>query len=164
MNALALLATLAVTAAPEAGRLAKDTARTTVAGHTFTAPAEWTVSVRGPATVLTPPEPDGRLALVDVEAKDADEAVKLAWAALDTRRSLPPLKATLPGAPREGWSQIINYDYQTSPNEKRGVGAQARFANGRWTVLLYDLPDAVGEKRGSQVSLVYGGLRPKGYT
>ena len=164
MNALALLATLAVVAAPEAERLAKDTARTTVAGHTFTAPAEWTVSVRGPATVLTPPEPDGRLALVDVEAKDADEAVKLAWAALDAGRALPPLKATLPGAPREGWTQITNYDYQTSPNEKRGVGAQARFANGRWTVLLYDLPDAVGEKRGSQVSLVYGGLRPKGYT
>src|SRR5687768_4297477 len=123
MNALALVATLVGAAAgPEAERLAKDTPRTTVAGHTFTAPAEWTISVRGPATVLTPPEPDGRLALVDVEAKDADEAVKLAWAALE-RAALPPLKATLPGAPREGWSQITNYDYQTSPNEKRGVGA-----------------------------------------
>src|SRR5205085_1655220 len=39
-------------AAPAAERLATDTARTTVEGATFIAPAGWTITVRGPATIL----------------------------------------------------------------------------------------------------------------
>ena len=39
-------------AGPAAERLAADTPKTTVLGNTFIAPAEWTVSVRGPATIL----------------------------------------------------------------------------------------------------------------
>src|SRR5512138_3716189 len=52
--------------------LAADTPKTTVAGNTFTAPAGWQIVVRGPATILTPPEGDSHIALVDVQAKDAD--------------------------------------------------------------------------------------------
>ena len=40
--------------------LAADTPSTTVAGHTFIAPAGWTVSVKGKATIVEAPE--GRLA------------------------------------------------------------------------------------------------------
>ena len=39
-----------------AERLTADTPRTTVAGNTFIAPAGWSIAVRGPATVLEPPE------------------------------------------------------------------------------------------------------------
>src|SRR4051794_35438664 len=67
--------------APKTELLATDTAKTTVLGSTFIAPAGWTVAVRGAATILTAPEGDSWLALVDTAAKDADAAVASAWAA-----------------------------------------------------------------------------------
>jgi CubicO group peptidase (beta-lactamase class C family) len=161
-----LLATLLLAGLPSvspAGPLASDTPTTTVAGNTFVVPAGWTVTVRGPATVVEAPEGDSRIAIVDVEAASADEAVKLAWAAYDPKAARE-LKVKTPSADRDGWTQLANYDYRTSPNEKRDVGANVRHANGRWTVAIYDMAQAVGEKRGAQVSLVYGELLPKGYT
>jgi CubicO group peptidase (beta-lactamase class C family) len=147
-------------AAPE--RLAADTPRTTVLGNTFIAPTGWTVRVRGPATILAAPEGDSWIALVDVEAKDADAAVAAAWQAYKPDHKWP-LKVVNEMPDKDGWSKQRAYDYQTSPNEKRGVEAYSRFANGRWTVALLDMADAVAEKRGAQVALVFGRLLPKGY-
>jgi len=45
--------------------------------------------VSGPATILEPPEAGSRIAIVDVEAKDADAAVALAWAAYGTDKKWP---------------------------------------------------------------------------
>jgi CubicO group peptidase (beta-lactamase class C family) len=148
-------------ATPE--RLAADTPKTTVAGNTFIAPAEWTVSVRGPATILEPPEGGGSaIALVDVAAPDADAAVAAAWKAYKPDAKWP-LKVTHDRPDRNGWSKQKSYDYQTSPNEKRDVGAFAAFANGSWDVVIYDMGQAVGEKRGAQVALIFDRLLPKGY-
>ena len=77
--ALALAAVTPAHAQDE--KLAADTPRTTSAGATFMAPAGWTISQSANVVVLTPPEDDSKLALVDVEAKDADSAVAAAWAA-----------------------------------------------------------------------------------
>ena len=74
-----------------------------------------------------------------------------------------PLKVTNDFPDRDGWSNIRDYSYQTSPNEKRDVGANARRAGDAWTVILYDMDQAVGEKRGGQVALVFSRLLPKGY-
>jgi hypothetical protein len=41
--------------------------------------------------------------------------------------------------------------------------AGARKANDVWTVIIYDMDQAVGEKRGAQVALIFGRLLPKGY-
>ncbi|MGE5415111.1 MAG: serine hydrolase domain-containing protein [Syntrophomonadaceae bacterium] len=151
------------TPAPGApGALAADTPSTTVDGNTFIAPAGWTVSVRGPATILAAPEGDSWIALVDVAAKDADAAMAAAWAVYKPDAKWP-LKVTTEVPDKDGWSKQRAYEYQTSPNEKRGVQAVVRFANGRWNVDIYDVSDAVGEKRGAQVSLVFGRLLPKGY-
>src|SRR6185295_13824556 len=49
-------------------RLTADTPETTVLGNTFIAPAGWSLSVRGPATILEAPEGDSWIALVDVQA------------------------------------------------------------------------------------------------
>jgi CubicO group peptidase (beta-lactamase class C family) len=148
--------------APE--RITADTARTTVAGNTFVAPAGWSLLVRGPATILEAPEGGSFLVLVDVPVKDAataDAAVAAAWAAYKPDAKWP-LKVTTPIADKDGWTDRTAYSYQTSPNEKRGVGLDVRKANDTWTVAIYDMADAVGEKRGAQVSLVYGKLLPKG--
>ena len=82
---LSLLAAPQAQAVPATGAepqlLAADTPMTTSAGTTFTAPAGWTLDRKGNVLVLTPPEGDSRLALVEVEAPDADAAAKAAWTA-----------------------------------------------------------------------------------
>ena len=143
--------------------LAADTPRTTVEGNTFIAPAGWRVEVRGPATILSPPEGGSHIALVDIRAEDADAAVAAAWAAYRPDAKWP-LKVTHDFPDKDGWSDIRDYNYQTSPNEKRDVGASARRANDTWTVVIYDMEQAVGEKRGGQVALIFSRLLPKGYT
>ena len=142
--------------------LTADTPRTTVEGNRFTAPAGWSVEVRGPATILAPPEGDSHIALIDVHAPDADRAVAAAWAAYRPDAKWP-LKVTSDFPDKDGWTGIRDYTYQTSPNEKRDVGANARRAGETWTVILYDMAQAVGEKRGAQVALIFSRLLPKGY-
>jgi CubicO group peptidase (beta-lactamase class C family) len=143
--------------------LAADTPRTTVNGNTFIAPGEWKIEVRGQATILEAPEPGSYVVLVDVPAADADGAVASAWAAHPGQGKWP-LKVTSDFPDRDGWSNIRDYTYQTSPNEKRYVFANARRAGDAWTVILYDMDQAVGEKRAAQVALILGRLLPKGYT
>jgi len=160
--ALLLLAAGAHARAAHAAPLPAETPSRTVEGNTFVAPAGWTLDVRGPVTMLEPPEGGSALALVDVRAPDADAAVAAAWKAYrpDARW---PLKVVTPAPPRDGWSDRRTYTYQTSPNEKRDVLADVRRANDVWTVLIYDMAQDVGEKRGAQVSVVLGKLLPKGY-
>ena len=148
--------------APQPEPLAVDTPRTTTEGATFIAPAGWTIAVRGSATILEAPEGDSRLALVDVRAADAEAAVAAAWAAYQPKARWP-LKVTTTAPDKDGWSDIRIYGYQVSPNEKRDVEASTRRAGDVWTVAIYDMTQAVGEKRLSAVSLVFGRLLPKGY-
>src|SRR5687768_10352199 len=158
----------APTAQPQAAaeRIAADTPRTTVAGNTFVAPAGWSLAVRGPATILEAPEGGSFIVLVDVPAKagvDADAAIAAAWAAYKPDAKWP-LKVTTPIADKDGWTNRRSYSYQTSPNEKRDVGADVRRANETWTVSIYDMAQAIGEKRAAQANLIYGKLLPKGRT
>ncbi len=145
-------------------RIAADTPKTTVAGNTFVAPAGWSLVVRGPATILEAPEGGSFVVLFDVPVKDVatgDDAVALAWKAYKPDAKWP-LKVTTPIADKDGWTHRKQYTYQTSPNDKRDVGADVRQANDVWTVSIYDVTHAVGEKRGSQIGLIYGKLLPKG--
>ena len=139
-----------------------DTPTTTVEGNTFIAPAGWKLLVHGAATVLEAPEGGSSIVIVDVKANDADAAVAAAWKQYKPGASWP-LKAVTPVAPRDSWTDRKSYTYQTSPNERRDVGADVRRANGIWTVTLYDMATDVGEKRAAQASLIYGKLLPKGY-
>ena len=148
-------------APPAKERLAADTPKTTAAGNTFIAPAGWNLYVQGTATILEAPEGDSHIALVDVKAATADEAVELAWKAYKPARPWPlELKSAAPD--KDGWSQVAQYAYRTSPNEKRGVAAITLFANGGWTVVILDLSEATGEKRGGQLALIFSKFLPKG--
>jgi CubicO group peptidase (beta-lactamase class C family) len=148
--------------APAKQKLSADTPKTTALGNTFIAPAGWSVAVRGPATIVEAPEGDSRIVIVDVRAKDADAAVAAGWAAYQPPKW--PLKVTNDVPDKDGWSKQRNYTYQTSPNERRDVGVGASFANDVWTVVIYDMTQAVGEKRGAQVALIFDKLLPKGYS
>lgn len=144
-------------------RLAADTPKTTVLGNTFIAPAGWSLSVRGPATILEAPEGDSRIVMVDVQAPDGDAALAAAWAAYPGSDRWP-LKVANDIPDRDGWSKRRVHFYLTSPNERRDVQASVRFAGGAWNVMIYDMTQAVGEKRGAQVALILGKLLPKGYS
>ncbi len=143
-------------------RLSADTSKSTVLGNKFIAPAGWSVSVRGPATIVEAPEGDSRILIVDVKAKDADAAVAAAWAAYQPPKW--PLKVATDVPDKDGWSKQRNYSYQTSPNERRDVAVGVQFANDIWTVVIYDVAQAVGEKRGAQIALIFDKLLPKGYS
>jgi len=155
----------ATNAAPEqaAERLAADTPKTTVFGNAFVAPKDWSIRVNDQATILTAPEGGSWVALVDVQATGPDEALTAAWKAykLDAKW---PIKVTYDLSDQDGWSRRRVYEYRTSPNEKRGVAALVSYSGSNWNVVIEDLADAVAEKRGAQVALVFGRLLPKGYS
>ncbi|MBA2629729.1 MAG: beta-lactamase family protein [Thermoleophilaceae bacterium] len=146
-----------------AERLTRDTPRATTEGNTFIAPAAWSIAVRGPATILEPPEGGSAIALVDVRAPSADSAVAAAWRAYKPAAGWP-LKVVNQEPDKDGWTGRAAYIYQTSPNEKRDVAVDVQRAGAVWTVAIYDMAQAVGEKRLAQVVLIYGELLPKGYT
>ena len=144
-------------------RLSADTPKTTVLGNAFVAPKDWSIRVKGPATILEAPEGDSWIALVDVQGGGPDEALAAAW-----KTYKPEAKWTLKVSndlpDRDGWSRRRAYEYQTSPNEKRGVSALVMYSGSSWTIVIEDMADAVAEKRGAQDALVFGRLLPKGYT
>ncbi|MDA0707237.1 MAG: serine hydrolase [Proteobacteria bacterium] len=142
--------------------LVADSPKTTAHGNAFVAPEGWTLSVRGPATILEAPEGDSWIALIDVKAKNGDEALAAGWASYKVIEW--PLKLVNDLPDDDGWSKQRQYEYQTSPNERRSVLAGVMFAGDVWTVWIYDMSHAVGEKRGSQVELVFDRLLPKGYS
>jgi CubicO group peptidase (beta-lactamase class C family) len=163
VSALLTLSGCASAPPPTAERLAADTPKTTVEGNTFVAPAGWSISRRGAATVLEVPEGSSYIAIVDVRAADANAAVAAAWAIYKPGAKLP-LKSVTPIADRDGWTDRSGYTYQISPNERRDVDLDVRRANDVWTVTISDMAQGVGEKRASQINLIYGKFLPKGYS
>lgn len=143
-------------------RLTSDTPTTTVAGHTFIAPAGWSMSVRGRATIVTVPEGDSHIAFVDVRAKDAPQAVATAWAEYGHAKR-PPLEVVERRANRDGWTDIHAFEYQAAPNEKRVLLAEARRAGNGWLVILGDASNAAAQKRASEFYVMLDRLFPKGY-
>src|SRR5437667_1951468 len=147
---------------PASGRMSADTAIATPGGATFTAPGGWSVATREASVVLETPEPDSHVAIVDVQAADADAAVAAAWKIYKPNASRP-LKLATDRPARNGWEQRRVYDYETSPNERAVVQAVAYRAGAAWTVLIVDGTEPTIERRAAPLSLVAQSLRPKGY-
>ncbi len=151
-----------VTAPPTPQTLEADAPRATPAGATFTAPGGWSLLMRESSVVLTPPEQDTHVALVDVSAADADAAVAAAWKVHAPEMQRPLMVATSePG--RNGWQERKMYLYETSPNERRVVGAYAFRAGEAWTVVLLDASEPTFEKRRAPTAQMLNSLRPAGY-
>src|SRR5207249_3894771 len=144
-------------------RDANDTPKTTVLGNTFVAPKDWSVQVKGPAVILAPPEGDSSVALVDLQAAGPDEALAAAWRAHNPDAKWP-VKVTHDLPDKDGWSRRRVYEYLTSPNEKRGVAALVVYSGSSWNIVIDDMADAVAEKRGAQVALIFDRLLPRGYS
>src|SRR5215831_15623217 len=116
------------------GRLAANTPKATVLGNTFVAPKDWSLRVKGPATILEAPEGGSWIALVDVPANSAEQALAAAWKAYKPEAKWP-VKVSNDLPDKDGWSRRRTYDYLTSPNEKRGVTALVSYSGSNWTVV-----------------------------
>jgi hypothetical protein len=138
------------------------TPASTPAGATFTLPTGWTMTTKGPVVTLSPPEPDLKFALIDIEAKDPADAVAAGWAAFDPNFILP-LDVELPQRPRDGWTDRHFFRYQASPAEKLEATAFVLRAGNSWQVGLIRGSDATSAKREAQINVIKTSLRPKGY-
>lgn len=147
----------------EVQRLTADTPTTTAAGHSFTAPAGWSVSVRGRATIVTAPEGDSDMVFVDVLAKNAAMAVEVAWAEYG-RTEIPALQRVERFADKDGWTDIRRFRYEVPPSKGRFLVAEASRTKDAWLVVLVDMSNAVAEKRQAELLLMFEGRRPNGYT
>lgn len=158
----AVMTSIILLAAQSTEQLASETKRSTPAGATFTAPANWSLRSEANMIVLTPPEPDSHLAIVDVKAADAASAVTAAWSTYlpDFKR---PVKLMTPAPARDGWDEQKNFAYETSPNERAVLQGLARRAGDKWTVVILDGKEPTFEKRASQFNLIVQSLRPNGY-
>ncbi|MCA9252870.1 MAG: serine hydrolase domain-containing protein [Phycisphaerae bacterium] len=146
---------------PVATQLTADTPQSTVDGATFVAPGGWWIETRGDAIILTL-EGDSKISIVDVHTKDADEAVKSAWAIVRPDMKWA-LKLTTDNPGRNGWDSFKSYQYEVSPKEHRAVSAQAAKRGDAYTVVLVDLNIAVAGKRSGQIATVFDHFFPPGY-
>ncbi|HKY92606.1 MAG TPA: serine hydrolase domain-containing protein [Nevskiaceae bacterium] len=140
-----------------------DTPSATPAGTTFSIPKDWKFREQGALVILEPPEPDLRIGLIDVQAKDATAAVAAGWAAFEPGFKRP-LRAQLPSAPRNGWEERWYFDYETSPNEKWVVGVQVMRKGDRYLLAMMSSSQANADRFSGPVNLITTSLRPKGYT
>ena len=148
----------------DAQHIEAGTPTSTPAGTTFTVPTGWTMTTKGPVVLLIPPEADLKVALVDIEAKDAANAVATGWAAFDPSFMLPlDVELYRNGRAMAGWTGIF-FGYQATPSEKLEITASRGLRAGNsWQVGLIRGSDATSSKRKADINLIQTSLRPKGY-
>ena len=145
------------------GALATNTGATTPTGASFTAPQTWTMANLSGEIVLTAPEGDARIAIVEVPgAADAKAAAAEAWRRFEPTAAWP-LKLVTARPARQGWDERAVLDYETSPNEHRDVEVVAQRKGPLWVVAIVEGSEATLEKRGAATDLTVSSLRPKGY-
>lgn len=160
--AIAMLTTMAPAARADTVATA-DTPSTTASGVAYTIPKDWSASTRDRIVVLTPPENDMHFAIVDAgTAANANAAVAAAWQLYEPSMHRA-LRISSPAPANEGWDEIRNFAYETSPNEHIGVAATALRKGTRWTVAIIEGSEATLDKRSAAVGLAGGSLRPSGY-
>ena len=151
--------------APKPTALSANTPESTRGGASFNAPGGWTLQKSGADSqaLLTGPEPDLLVAVVDATAAAPDDAVAEAWKATVPDFKRPP-KLVQPRPGRHGWEEKREYQYETSANEKLYLGATALRHKSAWTVFLLKSGTAALERWAAQVRLIDDSLRPQGYT
>ncbi len=161
--AIGMLAVSAPDAHAADGVAAADTPAKTASGATFTIPKGWSVRTQAPAIVISPPEGDAHIAIVDIpSAANANQAVAQAWRIYEPGMHRP-LQLTTTSPPRDGWDEVRNFAYETSPAEHLEVAATALRTGTHWIIAIVEGSRATLDKRSAAVSLAAASLRPAGY-
>jgi len=151
---------------PAAGQgtqvLQEDAWGRTVSGVRYITPAGWIAEGTDTAIQMRTPSGDARIAILDVEASNAEQAVARAWKAYRTTAA-PTLRNSRDRPLRNGWSSIHGYTYEIAEDPGRFLRAQVLHEGGTWIVVIMDIPAAVMDRREPQVTRVLSSLRPNGY-
>lgn len=134
----------------------------TPSGHGYIVPPDWTQARRGHAVVLQAPEGGSWIALVEVDAGHADDAVAQAWMRY-AGRPLPELLMATPLANRNGWVDGRNHVYRIPAGEPRQLSARAMRNGEHWVVRIDDLATAVAGKRAADLNLIRDEFLPAGH-
>jgi CubicO group peptidase (beta-lactamase class C family) len=147
-------------AVPEDRKQAHDAALKTSNGTPFLVPAGWTRGDDGALIVLSAPDSDARIAITEVAAPSADEAIAQGWQQL-RRERVPVLKESRDRPARFGWSHVRSHRYEDAREPDRWVRVLAMRDGHLWTVLFMDLSSSAMERRESQVTRVISSLRAR---
>jgi CubicO group peptidase (beta-lactamase class C family) len=139
-------------------RFETDTTRVSAGGVRYTVPAGWTLTTRDRIAIVTAPEGDLQLAIIDSDQAQLDAAISEAWKRYG--QEPPSRKHAVDGVTGGGWDRARGYVYELSADEKRVVVAEFRSHGDSRTVLLLDAADATREKRGGQFALLDQSVQP----
>lgn len=131
-------------------------------GSRLIVPGGWQIQNDGDLLVLDMPGHGGQIALVEVQADDAAQAIATAWTRFkpDFTQALPKLTA-LPD--ENGWSARALASYQTSAGSEDFAQAQARRAGAFWNVTLSVGRTASFGMRAVDVSIIKSSLWAPGF-
>lgn len=154
-------------ATPELQEAARAVPESTLAvstdgGATFLPPRGWTRMSTPGLHAFTAPEGDAVLAIAHGPAASADDAVDRAWTRLEGRA--PTAGTSADRDLRSGWTTVRAYRYPAKAGSDRFRYAQAVHDGQEWVVMLADLSGPVAARRESQLTLLLGSLRAKGYS
>lgn len=130
-------------------------------GARFVAPKGWALRKGDGTFILAAPEADSHIAIISRDEEEASAAVKAAWALFK-----PDIIANAEGEERrarEGWERTIRFQYESLPRAQRTLLAFALAKGKGWTVMLYDVSDAVAARRDAQIEVIFNSLLPEGY-
>ena len=142
-------------------RLDADTDMAMPDGARFVAPKGWSSKKIDGGVVLSAPETGSDIAIIARSETDPGAAVAAAWSVYR-----PGLVRTGEGQERkarEGWDRTVRFQYSSESAEPRTILALALGKEAGWTVLLYDVSDAVAERRDAQIEVIFNSLLPQGY-
>lgn len=132
-------------------------------GVSLNLPPGWDAERNEESLLLTPPEGDVHFVILRVpEAENGRDAVGQAWRAHDPEFNRT-VRLVQDQPARDGWDEIVDVSYETSPNEKLFLQAQALRTDADWTVILGRGALATVAKRGAQLGQSLGSLRPTEY-
>ncbi|MEF9977158.1 MAG: serine hydrolase domain-containing protein [Thermomonas sp.] len=142
--------------------LQEDAWGRTVSGVRFITPAGWSAETSGRRILMQVPADDARIAIVDVHAGTAEQAITAAWNAYRPAGA-PALRNSRDRPLRNGWSSIHGYSYESAGDPDRILRAQLLHEGDTWMAVIIDMPATVMDRREPQVTRVLSSLRPKGH-
>jgi CubicO group peptidase (beta-lactamase class C family) len=126
-------------------------------------PEDWTMEQQDSMSVVTAPEGDLDIAVVEVgPADDALAAAAAAWRVYDPGAQRA-VELTTPAASENGWDQRVSIRYATSPSEQATVSALALRQGDDWTVVIVNGAQSTANVRSAAVSLARDSVQAEGY-
>jgi len=126
-------------------------------------PENWTLDQQGSMSVVTAPEGNLDIAVVEVgPAEDALAAAAAAWRVYDPQAQRA-VELTTPAASENGWDQRVGIQYETSPSEQATVSALALRQGDDWTVVIVNGAQSTANVRSAAVSLARDSVQAEGY-